>query len=323
MDNSIVFDFFSDPKATAIAKLSNYLHIPQSAIERALEDGCSTASFINELKLDLLEYDSDEVSIVGRHVTTSTKEDILSFYRNGLLDLRLSLLEDTPLSRFLSKHNVQIDVDNRCFHYNGRTILIEGNKRFDHVCFRGRERGCSWSFGCDAFQKLSVLNTKLYELGATLEFFVSGTLDEMLNYSTVSRYPEILDTIDQLISKIKNSYSQPASSLCCEWMSQDTNCYVIEFNCLLSNMETYNPISYLNAYNEIKGCFNWSNITYEDYYNRRVPQRAYDNRYLFSEIINVYIYGDGEQYASLQPGLFVAPVDLKIYRVNENELIPL
>lgn len=185
----------------------------------------------------------------------------------------------------------------------------------------GREVPCTWSFGCETFQKLGVLDVKLYELGATLEFFVAGTTEEMLDYSTVSRCPEILDTIDQFLAKMKSPYGQCMYPLCYDWVAQHPNCYVIEFKCPLSDMDTYAPINYLEAYDEIKGCFNWSHITYDDYYERRIPQRVFDNRYLISRIIDVYIYGGSEQYGSLQPGLSVSPDALKIYRVAEDKLV--
>ena len=37
MERHVVFDFFSDSKETAIIKLSDYLHIPESKIGQALK----------------------------------------------------------------------------------------------------------------------------------------------------------------------------------------------------------------------------------------------------------------------------------------------
>ena len=42
-----------------------------------------------------------------------------------------------------------------------------------------------------------------YELGGTLEFFVSGTKEDMERYSVIHLNPEILETLDQLLGKIK------------------------------------------------------------------------------------------------------------------------
>lgn len=155
----------------------------------------------------------------------------------------------------------------------------------------------------------------------TLEFFVAGSLEEMLEYSTVGRCPEILDTIDQLISTMKNPYAPCTYSLCYDWISQHSTCYIVEFETLLPNMDTFNPINYMDAYNEIKGCFTWSKIAYNDYCEHRVPQRVFDNRFLINRLIDVYIYGSSEQYGSLLPGLSIAPDALKIYKVENNRLV--
>lgn len=323
MRNNIVFDLFSDSKATAIMKLCNYFRLPQLAVEKSLKYGCSAESFINELKIDLSAVDSSDVSIIGRHVTTSTEEEISSFSRNGLFDLRLSLQEQTPLSLFLAKHHIQVNVDKHQLHLGKKVIPIEGEKHSDHICFMGRDSICSWYSGCETFQKLGVLHSKLYSLGATLEFFVGGTIDEMLNYSTVSHCPEILDTIDQIISSIKNPYGRCMFPLCHEWASLYRNCYIIEFESVLSDMDTYNPISYLEAYSQIKGCFTYSSVTYNDYYERRIPQRVFDNKYLIERIIDIYVYGYGEQYGSLQPGLSIKPDAIKIYSVQNDQLVAL
>ncbi len=319
--NNILFNFFCDAKMNAVEKLSEYLFLRKDDVKRALVYGCTVESFINDLKIDLNKGDSSEVGIIGRHITTSSDERISSFRNTGLLNLRAALEVDTPLSDFLKKHKIKIDVDNRIFNFKAYSIPIEGTKFPDHRCFMGHDKVCSWSSGCDAFQKLGILDNKLYNLGATLEFFVAGTLDEMLEYSSVSRCPEILVTIDELISCIHNPYRECTYPLCCDWMSTYPNCYAIEFESCLSNMETFEPINYLNAFEEIKNCFLWSNITYYDYYERRVPQRVFDNIYLIRRIIDIYVYGSKEQYGSLQPGFSIDSDELKLYRVDGKMLI--
>ena len=180
MERHVVFDFFSDSKETAITKLSGYLHIPQSKIEQALKYDCTPESFINELRIDLSAYDSSAVSVVGRHVTTSAEDELLSFHKNGLLDLRTSLQGDTPLSRFLKNHKIQIDVDRKRFDYGRRSVPIEGRKNPNHICFMGREVPCSWLFGCDAFQKLGVLNANCMNWGQPLSFLLLEQLKKCL-----------------------------------------------------------------------------------------------------------------------------------------------
>ena len=321
MNNKIVFDMFSDSKSTAMQKICSYFDLPLAMVEKSLDYGCSTESFIDEFKINLNEYDSKNIAFVGRHITTANEKTIGSFKQKGLLDLRSSLQMETPLSEFLKKFKLQVDVDNRLFKYRDKIIPIEGRKDCEHICFMGKDTTCRWSFGCEPFQKLSILHNKLYNLEATLEFFVAGTVEEMLDYSTVSRCPEILDTIDQLISSIYRPYSQCYFPLCYKWVEEHAQCYMIEFCVSLNNMETYNPISYEAAFCEIENCFKWSNITYDDYCKHNIPKKVYDNKYLIDKIIDVYVYNYNEQYGSLLPGLYVSPDELKIYEVSGKELI--
>lgn len=321
MENKIVFDMFSDAKLTALQKMCEYFSLPLKEVEKVVEYGCSTESFIDEFKINLNNFDSRSIFFVGRHITTANEKTISSFEKIGLLDLRTALQSKTPLSEFLEKFKVQIDVDNKIFKLEDKSILIEGQKDPEHSCFRGRETICSSSLGCETFQKLYALYNKLYNLDATLEFFVAGSLEEMLDYSTVSRCPEILDTIDQLISSIRSPYTKCLFPLCYKWMKEHADCYMIEFCSCLSNMETYNPVNYELAYSEIKNCFKWSNVTSTDYYNHNVPQRVFDNRYLINKIIDVYAYNDNEQYGSLKSGLKIPSNSLKIYKVFGKELI--
>lgn len=316
-----VFNFFSDKKETVVTNLSAYLGRNRLDVEKALEYGCSVESFIDDLHLDLNALDSSNVSIIGRHVTTSAANGICSIAEKGLLNLAQSIQEDTPLSWFLKRHKIHIDVENKLFSYREKSISIEERKNVEHICFMGRETACMWSFGCEAFQKLSVLGNKLYNLGATLEFFISGTLDQMLSYSTVSKCPEILDTIDQLISAIWRPYATCTYPLCQNWIAKNPICYVIEFEAKLTDMETYNPISYIDAYREISGCFKWSDITYDDYCERRIPQRVFDNRFLILSTISAIVYYSGEEYGSLLPGLSISPEKLKIYEVANGQLV--
>ena len=318
--NYICFNMFVDSKDVAINKLCKYFCLDEIAAENALQYGCSAESFINDLQINLRNFDSSSVNIIGRHITTASVDTISSFTENGLYNLSQSLQFDTPLSRFLKRYGIRIDVENKVFHFREWHIPISEKKTSDHICFKGRERVCTWYDGCEEFKKIASLGHKLYSLGATLEFFVAGTLDEMLDYSTVSHCPEILDTIDQIICSLNNSYSTCTYPLCSNWITHYPQCYLVEFASVLSNLDTYCPISYLNAYSEIKESLKWSEVTYDDYYERRVPQRVFDNRYLIQTFISAYIYHDNEQYGSLQPGLSSPPSALTIYRIEDGQL---
>ena len=128
---NIVFNFFTDSKETGIKKAGSYFARSTRDIEEVLMYGCSAESFIDKLQIDVCKFDSNNASIVGRHITTSTPEQLRSFTDHGLLDLRKSLQTDTPLSIFLRENGIRIDVDSRQLYYKGKAIHIEESKELN------------------------------------------------------------------------------------------------------------------------------------------------------------------------------------------------
>lgn len=98
----MVFNLFVDSIETVVEKLSKYFNVNKNDIKYALRYGCSAQSFVEELKLNFCLFDSSNVNIVGRHVTTACDEDLVYFYKKGLLNLSQTLQETTPLQHFLS-----------------------------------------------------------------------------------------------------------------------------------------------------------------------------------------------------------------------------
>lgn len=316
-----LFNLFLDTKQDAIEKIANYFKLNRQQVDETLTNGCTNASFIDKFKIDLSKYDSSRLHFVCRHVTTSNDEEIDSFFSAGLLNLKDALQFETPLSRFLRRHQITIDVDERKILYNGQAYPIDFDKNENHKCFRGNDRMCSWYLGYECFQKISSLYHKLYRMGGTLEFFLAGTLEEMLDYSTISKCPEILNTIDQITLSLNGGFGQCEYPLCRSWMRSHENCYIVEFESAMTNMETYNPIDYEGAYGEIKECFNWSGISYYDYCARRVSKRVYDNLFLINQIIDVYEYHSLQQCGSLNAGISIDSRNLKIYQVKNKSLV--
>lgn len=62
-----------------------------------------------------------------------------------------------------------------------------------------------------------------------------------------------------------------------DWMKIKTKCYIVEFPSQLSNMETYAPIDFDGAWNEISDCLEQSGYNHSDYYTRQIPQNVLDN----------------------------------------------
>ena len=316
-----LFNLFLDTKQDAIEKIANYFKLNPQQVSEAITYGCTSASFIDKFKIDLNKYDSSILHFICRHVTTSNDEEIESFFSEGLLNLKDVLQFDTPLSKFLQRYKIVIDVDERKIIYKGHTYPIDSNKNENHKCFRGNERICSWYSGCESFQKISSLYHKLYRMDATLEFFLAGTLDEMLDYSIVSKCPEILDTIDQIIHSLNGGLGQCGYPLCHSWIRSHGKCYIVEFESAITKMETYNPTNYDRAYEELEENFKWSNISYYDYYERRISKQVYDNLFFINKIIDVYGYYSTEQFGSLNAGVSIDNTKMKIYQVHNETLL--
>lgn len=106
----ITFNFFEDNATELFEKMSRYLNRNIEDIEDFLmgtsPDKLTPEVLIETFDLNLNEYNSDQIQVIGRHMTTSAPEKLQSFRTYGLLGLKESLLCNTPLKVFLgfSRH---------------------------------------------------------------------------------------------------------------------------------------------------------------------------------------------------------------------------
>jgi len=158
------------------------------------------------------------------------------------------------------------------------------------------------------------LGLKLYRYGVTVEFFINATIEEMERYSWIRSCPEILQTLDKIVSGI-NGFSTSAYRMSYDWMKEKTECYVLEFPIQLSNMETYAPIDFERAWYEISDCLEQSGYNYDDYYERLIPQNVLDNMVFLKWFISIYFY-DSEGLGSLLPDKCVEPEEIRIIEIE-------
>ena len=111
----ITFDFFNDSSTELVEKFCEYFQLDKETVEdyfiRVNPDTLTPETLVRKFDLKLNEYDSSQLQIVCRHMTTSTEDEIHSFVDKGILDLRTMLQENTPLSQFLLEHKIKVDVD--------------------------------------------------------------------------------------------------------------------------------------------------------------------------------------------------------------------
>lgn len=244
----IVFNFFDDCARELVDDLASYFGIDRDELEDyLLEEEATAYSLIERFGLDLNESNSKNVSIVCRHMTTSNMDDINSFRKNGALDLRRMLQEHTHLSEFLDRCGVTVNVDKKTISIDGIIYPIKSAREDCIDCYIGVNQSCTGYPKCGLNKKISYLYSKLYYYDATLEFFVHGTLEQMKRYSSIGRYPEILFTIGNIKATSKGSTISD-EELSFKWQEKNKDCFVIQFDAKLDEIETYVPMNYEKAY---------------------------------------------------------------------------
>ncbi len=319
----IIFDFFNDSPTELVEKFCEYFKLDKESVDdyfsRVNPDTLTPETLVRKFDLKLNEYDSSQLQIVCRHMTTSTEDEIYSFVNKGILDLRTMLQENTPLSQFLLEHKIKVDVDEHKIEIKGKKYPILSNQEVCPECYNGREHICTGYSRCESFKKLTYLATKLYYYDATVECFIHATIDEMKRYSTIDRCPEILNTLDDVRSAVNGQYS-PTYNLCYDWMAKKKNCYVIEYASRWSEMETFAPINYRDAYREYDSLLSSCGFDFTDYMEETIPKKVYDNITFLRRFIAIYFY-NAEEYGSLLAGNSVPPEALKVFEVRKNDLV--
>lgn len=316
----LAFDFFDGCSRELIDSLAEHFDINrEELVTFLLEDEATAYSLIEKFHLDLNKPESKNVEIICRHVTTSNDEDVVSFKKCGLWDLKSMLQEDTSLSRFLLKRGVVVDVDKRIISIDEKNYPIQSSSQDCTDCYLGKGLACTGYSKCELNKKISYLYTKLYYYDATLEFFIHGTLKDMQGYSSVGRYPEILLTIGNILATCRDN-SLFDDTLGNEWQQENTECYVLQFTANLQDMETYAPIDYDSAYWEEKDLYDLIGYGYEEYMSHTITQNFYNNYYLLKTFCQCF-YSESEKYGSLLHGKRVNPENVEIYAVCGDSLI--
>ncbi len=319
----VTFNFFEDSATELVEKFCTYYRLDKETVidyfTTVNPDILTPEVLVRKFGLKLNEYDSSELQIVCRHMTTAGEDDLESFMNKGILDLRSMLQENTPLSAFLATHKIKVLVDEHKIEINGKTYPILGSQEQCQECYDGRDHICTGFSKCKSYEKLSHLATKLYFYGATVECFIHATLDEMERYSTLESCPEILNTLDGVYSAVKGQFST-TYKLSYDWMAKKKNCYVLEYASKWSDMETFAPISYREAFHEYENLLFSCGYGYSDYMERVIPKRVYDNIIFLRRFVSIYFY-DSEEYGSLLPGESVPPESLKVYQVVGDNLV--
>lgn len=319
----ILFDFFNNTPDELLEKFAKYFSIDINELKyffiTTYYDEITTSLIVKTFNLDLKAFDSKNLSIMCRHMTTGNELTLNSFKALGILNLKEMLQQTTPLSVYLQERGITVNVENSIIKIEDNEYPIMQNRELCNYCYMEREELCQGYTRCELFEKISKLAVKLYVYDATVEFFINASISQMKAYSTIDRYPEILETLENIRIKAKTS-PEPKQHLGWDWTDEKKECFLLEFPVCISNMETFAPMCFDEGYREIKDCLEFSGYTYSDYNNLNISQNFFDNYYFINKFVSIYFH-NSEEYGSLLPDMSVSPKGIKYYRVTKDDVL--
>lgn len=306
----ILLDFFECKQQALLSGFSDYFGIDVLTAKDYFgvcdREKIDARMVINDLRIDLNGFDSRKINFIGHHISTTNKIGISRFREQGVYNLKQMLCGKNSLSAFLAANGISIDYLEKEITVDRQTysLAIDNDKCVS--CLKGNKEVCNSYFGCELKKKLKVLDLKLYKDGGTTEFFISGSMDAKKHYSTVSRCPEILYTLDEIVSATKGN-TRSCSHLRYEWQTANPICILISFEVCLFDMETFNPINKHAWFDEYGDCILGCGFSLDDYILGNVPKRVFDNFYFIRHFLSFYYWGNSESYGSLLADLYVRP----------------
>jgi hypothetical protein len=299
MKEKYYFDFFDD--ATILKQLSRYFKLDCDEIIDYLcvKEEYDLLEFIKRFKINLYDFDSSKLEIKCKHITTAN-DKLQSFKEKGLLNLRDMLTLNTPLSAFLHKENIKINIEEKTFIYKDKKCPIISHNEECEKCFYDNCKYIKTILGdtatlyykdecCDYRQAITCLSNKLYHDKCEIEVFIYGDIDEIKEYSTIIRNPEILLTIDEIINNIFGEELDLQN----KWRERNNSkAYILEFYFSIKNFEYINTKEYFDGFYDVKEYFGI------DIDNEENDINFYSNLFILVNSLNCY-YGSAKRYGQL------------------------
>ena len=297
--------------------LSDYFHIPADKIFEFLgshyQENSAVREFIEYFQIDLNCSYYDDIFIACRHATTSF--DNLQYVKKfGMLSLCELLSTKSPLSEFLRENLIRIDVESKMLYYNDEPHDILGLQEQCIKCEKGRSicRDKYPVFSCDYRNKLHTLYCKLYDHRGETEVFLNGSIQDIYDYRYVRCSPEILYTLDTIIS----FYGAKKLLRHC-WQNKDNNkYYILEFDVRIDDLVFIDRnIDHGNCYDD--EFFSAFSCSCNDYKNYHVKKAFQYNLFVVERLIQNFNYGTNEIYAPFKKDTRIDPWKIRIIREHD------
>lgn len=259
-------------------------------------------------KLDSVNYTNNLV-FLGKIVST-TIDNLNCIKKHGLVPVDFLLENDSPLSSFLKKYHITITPSKHEFTYKNHHFYIPSYNEDCKQCIFG-DVECRYSsfnykdLACEYYKAVQSLSTRLYSHKSQIEMFLYASNHDMLTYSTVNRFPEILINIENLILK---GFGTPLN-LGNEWKEQKQCSYIVTLPINYTDMsyrEGYISGSDGDAFSLLSQYGDYCEKTY--YYPEEVPTCFWDNIWLLNTCLNRICYPDmsvGYMCAGMKHNVFI------------------
>lgn len=310
------FEYMSVLKAfSKLYKLSDN-EIMRFAIETIVEDNPNEA-FIKKACIKLDAVDIKGVSIHCKHITT-INDDFESLKKYGLLTLDKALTYPTPLNRFLLEHDIRLDIVNRDIYYkNMRIHIVESDEECEScfygsecqelVDFMGKQTTLSYrNMSCGYRDEINFIRSKLYHDKCEIEVHLLGSFKDVHEYSDVRCSPEILMTIENLISRLFDE----GTHLQQDWREkQDSKYYCLDFDVNIYDFEWITEGKKLE-YSDYRDCFEYNEEPLYDTYS--ATPNFFANVFIIQKGLAVLRHEEPTEYGQLQPKTLIKYEDLTI-----------
>lgn len=262
--------------------------------------------FILENNINLLN-DVSNIKVKCRHFSTIIKKNN-TIQKMGLLPLGKALELETDLRKFLEENNIRILVDEKKLLYKGNSLNIDRNLKqcndciFKIDCYKIIENdifGSSDKTNCDYDKLIEKLYKAIYVDKGEIEGFIykknSFNID---NYSDISKYPEILLKIENVI---KRRFDEQFS-LIKNWHVHKKVYIDFEKNILDFKDTTINT----NIVSEVLSIYKEKNYSSHELRNIKY------NIFIIQYVLNSYLC-KSDKIFQLKDNIQVLPDELKMY----------
>jgi hypothetical protein len=320
-NQSFVLNFFkSSDKDYNVKLLSNYFGIDSFEVFKELmkyyKEKYDEIEFINKFRIDLNKEFYKSIYITCRHAMT-TNDNLEYMKKNGLLNLKQMLDNNSPLGKFLLENKIEFDVDSKKIYFNNIGYdILDYNEKCNSCIFHSYKCISLLSkkpdlIHCDYRKKLFLLHNKLYYDKCETEVFIDGSLEDIYKYRTIRKAPEILLTIDEVIKQ----YDNKIGCLTDKWSNRTNSKYfILEFDVDIKLVERICTKEYYEDYYEIKDFLNKFGYDQDDYENDTISITFYKNLYVLKKLISKVIWGNFKEYAQMLPDTIINFKNIQIIR---------